>query len=234
MKDDILAKAAILQRDEESYAIMAPLMGGVMDIPTARRIADVAKTFGVTTLKITGAQRLALLGIQEKDIDAAHAALGSKAPLVGSALCQQYVKVCPGNSFCTRGQRDTLSFATKFVERFHPFPKILAKVKIGIAGCYNSCVEPAIKDLGLIGLPQGWLLMAVERGQRADARPSHRQKHERRPGSGPSRGHPEVLSRGCVETPDEKHEIGRHYEKGGSGAISRGVGLGRLKLISSP
>jgi NAD(P)H-nitrite reductase large subunit len=159
MKDDILAKAAILQRDEQSYAIMAPLMGGIMDIPTARRVAGVADTFGVKTLKITGAQRLALLGIREEDIDAAQAALGSKA-LVGSALCQQYVKVCPGNSFCTRGQRDTVSFATKLVERFYPFPKIAAKVKIGIAGCYNSCVEPAIKDIGLIGLPQGWLVMA--------------------------------------------------------------------------
>jgi NAD(P)H-nitrite reductase large subunit len=159
MKDDILAKAAILQRDGQSYAIMAPLTGGIMDVPTARRIADVAVTFGVKTLKITGAQRLALLGIREEDIDAAHAALGSKA-MVGSALCQQYVKACPGNTFCTRGQRDTISFATKFVQRFHPFPKISAKVKIGIAGCFNSCVEPAIKDIGLIGLPKGWIVMA--------------------------------------------------------------------------
>lgn len=159
MKDDILAKAAILQRDEQTYAIMAPLVGGIMDIPTARRIANVAETFGVKTLKVTGAQRLALMGIQEEDIDAAHAALGGKGQ-VGSALCQQYVKVCPGNSFCTRGQRDTIAFSTKLVERFHPFPKIAAKVKIGVAGCYNSCVEPAIKDIGLIGLPQGWLVMA--------------------------------------------------------------------------
>jgi NAD(P)H-nitrite reductase large subunit len=159
MKDDILAKAAILQRDEQSYAIMAPLVGGIMDISTARRIAGAAETFGVKTLKVTGAQRLALLGIQEGDIDAAYAALGGKAK-VGGALCQQYVKVCPGNSFCTRGQRDTVTFAGKLVERFHPFPKIAAKVKIGIAGCFNSCVEPAIKDIGLIGLPQGWLVMA--------------------------------------------------------------------------
>ncbi|MBI5247927.1 MAG: NAD(P)/FAD-dependent oxidoreductase, partial [Desulfomonile tiedjei] len=158
MKDDLLSKAAILQRDGQTYAIMAPLLGGIMDLATAQRIADVTEAFRVKTLKITGAQRLALLGIEEKDIDAVYEALGAK-PQVGAALCQQYVKVCPGNSFCTRGQRDTVSFASRLIERFHPFPKITAKVKIGIAGCYNSCVEPALKDIGLIGLPKGWIVM---------------------------------------------------------------------------
>lgn len=158
MKEDILSKAAILQRDGQTYAIVASLTGGIMDISTARRIAEVAEAFGVKTLKVTGAQRLALLGVREEDIDAAHEGLGTRTK-IGAALCQQYVKVCPGNSFCTRAQRDTVSFAQRVIERFHPFPKITAKVKIGIAGCYNSCVEPAIKDIGLIGLPKGWTVM---------------------------------------------------------------------------
>jgi NAD(P)H-nitrite reductase large subunit len=158
MADDILSKAAILQRDGQSYAIIAPLMGGIMDLPSARRIAEACERFGVKALKITGAQRLALLGIREEDIDKTYDGLNVK-PQVGAALCQQYVKVCPGNSFCTRGQRDTVSFAQRLIDRFHPFPKITSKVKIGVAGCYNSCVEPAIKDIGLIGLPKGWIVM---------------------------------------------------------------------------
>ncbi len=158
MKDDILSKAAILQRDEETYAIVAPMVGGVMDVRTARRIAEVGEAYGAKTLKVTGAQRLALVGIKEEDLDAVYEALGVTAQK-GAALCQQYVKTCPGNTFCTRGQRDTITFAKRLGERFHPFPKITAKVKIGIAGCYNSCVEPAIKDIGLIGLPKGWIIM---------------------------------------------------------------------------
>lgn len=158
-RDDILAKSAILQRDQETYAIMARLLGGVLDVPMARRIAEVAEKYGVKSLKVTGAQRLALIGIREEDIDAAYADLGLK-PEAGWALCQQYLKVCPGTAFCSRGQRDTLSLAAKVQERFFPYPKIASKVKIGIAGCFNSCVEPAIKDIGLIGLPKGWMLMA--------------------------------------------------------------------------
>ena len=157
-KEDLLNKAAILQRDEESYAIMTRLLGGVMDIPTARKIADVAEKYGAKTLKLTGAQRLAIIGIKENDIDQCYADLGIK-PAPGTALCQQYIKACPGSAFCMRGQQDTLAMAKRIESTCYPFPKLTSKLKIGIAGCFNSCAEPAIKDIGLVGLPKGWTLM---------------------------------------------------------------------------
>ena len=69
-KEDLLNKGAILQRDEETYAVMAKLLGGVLDIETARKVADAAEKYGAKTLKCTGAQRLAIIGIKEEDIDA--------------------------------------------------------------------------------------------------------------------------------------------------------------------
>jgi NAD(P)H-nitrite reductase large subunit len=157
-KDDLLAKGAILQKDEETYAITIRLPGGVIDIPTGRRIAETAKKYNAQLLKITGDARLGVIGIKEEDIDAFYAELGMK-PQLGTAFCQQYIKVCPGNTFCNRGQKDTLTFSQKLNEAFYPYPKMTAKVKIGVAGCFNSCAEPAIKDIGLIGLPKGWILM---------------------------------------------------------------------------
>ena len=157
-KEDLLAKGAILQRDEETYAITIRLPGGLIDIPTGRLIADTAAKYNAQTLKVTGDGRLAIIGIREDNINDVYADLGLKAQ-AGTALCQQYIKVCPGNAYCNRGQQDTLAFARSLEDRFYPFPKITAKVKIGIAGCFNSCSEPAIKDIGLIGLPKGWVLM---------------------------------------------------------------------------
>lgn len=157
-RDDLLTKGAILQRDERTYAIPVHLPGGVMDLATGHRIADIAEKYNAVTMKISGDGRMALIGIQEEDIDKVYADLGSKAK-AGTALCQQYVKVCPGNQFCNRGQRDTLGFAHRIEKRYYPFPKITAKIKMGISGCFNSCTEPAIKDIGLIGLPSGWTLM---------------------------------------------------------------------------
>ena len=157
-KEDLLAKGAILQRDEQTYAITMRLPGGMIDIPTGRRIADIARKYEAKMLKITGDSRLAIIGIRQEDIDAVFSELDLKAQ-AGTALCQQYVKVCPGNTYCNRGQKDTLAFARRLEELYYPFPKMTAKVKIGIAGCFNSCAEPAIKDIGLIGLPKGWVLM---------------------------------------------------------------------------
>jgi NAD(P)H-nitrite reductase large subunit len=157
-KADLLAKGAILQRDEQTYAIIVRVPASVIDISTGRRIADVAQKYNAKTLKVTGDGRLAIIGIREEDINPVYEELGLK-PQAGTALCQQYVKVCPGNTYCNRGQQDTLAFARKVEERFYPFPKITAKVKIGISGCFNSCAEPAIKDIGFIGLPKGWIVM---------------------------------------------------------------------------
>ncbi len=157
-KEDILSKGAILQRDQETYAITVRLLGGVMDVETGRRIANIAEKYDVEMLKVTGDGRMALFGLQEKDIDAAYEDLGLKAQ-AGTALCQQYIKICPGSKFCNRGQRDTIDLARKIDGRFYPYPKISSKIKIGIAGCFNSCAEPAIKDIGLIGLPKGWVFM---------------------------------------------------------------------------
>jgi NAD(P)H-nitrite reductase large subunit len=157
-KEDLLTKGAILQRDEETYAIVVRLPASIIDIATGRKIANVAQRFGAEILKVTGDGRLAIIGIQEEDINTVYEELGFP-PKAGTALCQQYVKVCPGNTFCNRGQRDTLAFAREMENRFYPFPKITAKIKIGISGCFNSCAEPAIKDIGFIGLPKGWMLM---------------------------------------------------------------------------
>jgi NAD(P)H-nitrite reductase large subunit len=157
-KDDLLAKGAILQRDEETYGITIRLPGGIIDIPTGRRIVETAKKYNAQMLKVTGDARLGVIGIKEEDIDAFYSELGLKSQ-AGTAFCQQYIKACPGNTYCNRGQQDTLSFARKANEMFYPYPKMTAKVKIGIAGCFNSCAEPAIKDIGLIGLPKGWILM---------------------------------------------------------------------------
>jgi NAD(P)H-nitrite reductase large subunit len=157
-KGDLLYKGAILQRDKETYAIVVRLPGSIIDIAIGRKIADVAERFGAKILKVTGDGRLAIIGIKEEDLNTVYQELGLK-PQAGTALCQQYIKVCPGSTYCNRGQRDTLTFARKIEERFYPFPKITAKIKIGISGCFNSCAEPAIKDIGFIGLPKGLVLM---------------------------------------------------------------------------
>jgi len=157
MSKDILEKGAILQRDKETFAIAPHIPGGIIDPAGLRRIADVAEKYNAKVLKITSAQRIALVGIDPKDIDAAWNDLGMKA---GAAigLCVRSIKICPGTTFCKRGQQDSVGIGLKLDQIYHGM-QLPWKFKIGVSGCGNSCAEPAVKDIGLIGMSKGWKLL---------------------------------------------------------------------------
>ncbi|MDY0213869.1 MAG: NAD(P)/FAD-dependent oxidoreductase, partial [Desulfuromonadaceae bacterium] len=69
MKKDILAKGAILQRDKETYAVAPHIPGGITNPAQLRKIADVAEKFGAQALKLTSAQRIAIVGLEEEKLD---------------------------------------------------------------------------------------------------------------------------------------------------------------------
>ncbi len=157
MSKDIIEKGAIVQRDKETYAIAPHIPGGIIDPAGLRRIADVALKYHAKVLKITSAQRIAIVGIDPKDIDDAWKDLGMKA---GAAigLCVRSIKICPGTTFCKRGQQDSVGVGLKLDELYHGM-LLPWKFKIGVSGCANSCAEPAVKDIGLIGFSKGWRLL---------------------------------------------------------------------------
>ncbi|HOU71338.1 MAG TPA: NAD(P)/FAD-dependent oxidoreductase [Methanothrix sp.] len=157
MSKDILEKGAILQRDKETFAIAPHIPGGIIDPARLRRIADVAEKYNAKALKITSAQRIAIVGIDPKDIDAAWNDLGMKT---GAAigLCVRSIKICPGTTFCKRGQQDSVGIGLKLDQIYHGM-QLPWKFKIGVSGCANSCAEPAVKDIGLIGMSKGWRLL---------------------------------------------------------------------------
>jgi NAD(P)H-nitrite reductase large subunit len=117
----------------------------------------VAEKYHAKALKITSAQRIAIVGIDPKDIDDAWADLGMKA---GAAigLCVRSIKICPGTTFCKRGKQDSVGVGLKLDERYHGM-QLPWKFKMGVSGCANSCAEPAVKDIGLIGTSKGWRVL---------------------------------------------------------------------------
>ena len=70
VKGDLPEKAAILQRDGETYAIAPHIHGGIVYPDTLRKIADIAEKYGAAALKLTSAQRIAIVGLKEEDLDA--------------------------------------------------------------------------------------------------------------------------------------------------------------------
>jgi NAD(P)H-nitrite reductase large subunit len=154
MKKDILEKGAILQRDKETYAIAPHMPGGVTSPEYLRKIADVAEKYNAQALKVTGAQRIAIVGLPEDKLDDVWTDLGEK-PGHAIGLCVRSIKTCPGTTFCKRGQQDALTTGLELDAKYHGL-ELPWKFKLGVSGCMIDCSETCIKDLGMVGGPKGW------------------------------------------------------------------------------
>lgn len=157
MSNDIPEKGAIVQRDQETFAVAPHIAGGIIDPAGLRKIADVAEKYNAAVLKITSAQRIAIVGIKSDDIDNVWADLGMN-PGHAIGLCVRSVKICPGTTFCKRGQQDAVGVGLKLDETYHGM-ELPWKLKIGVSGCQNSCAEHSIKDIGIVGTSKGWKVL---------------------------------------------------------------------------
>lgn len=148
---------AVLQRDKQTYAIVPHIPGGITDPQTLRKIADVAEKYNAAALKVTSSQRIAIVGLDPADVDSAWGELGMD-PGAAAGLCLRSVKICPGTTFCKRGQQDSVSLGLEIDKRYHG-RALPGKFKIAVSGCMNSCSEPAVRDIGVMGTPRGFNIM---------------------------------------------------------------------------
>lgn len=162
MKTDLLEKGAILQRDKETYAIAPHLTAGLLTPDILRNIADVAEKYNSAAIKVTGAQRIALVGLKEEDLDNVWEDLGMD-PGAAIGLCVRSVKICPGTTFCKRGLQDSVAVGSKLDSLYHG-KKLPNKLKMGVSGCPHSCADSAFKDIGLIGSGKGWMFYVGGKG----------------------------------------------------------------------
>ncbi len=144
---------ANIQKDG-TFSVVPRMRGGVTTPQELRRIADTAEKFQVPLVKITGSQRIDLLGIKKEDLPQVWADLGMPS---GEAYAKslRMVKSCVGSTFCRFGVQDSLSAATELEHRLeHLYTP--HKVKVGCVGCPRNCAEATVKDIGLVGQEGSW------------------------------------------------------------------------------
>lgn len=154
-------KGAIIQRDRETYAVAPHLPCGLVTPGELRRIADAAERRGAA-LKVTSEARIAIIGLDEDEVDAVWEELGMDAGSV-VGLCIRGVKACPGTTWCKLGKRDSLDMGQRLDARYHGMP-MRGKMKMGVSGCIHQCAETCIKDIGLVGTAKGWRLLVGGHG----------------------------------------------------------------------
>jgi NAD(P)H-nitrite reductase large subunit len=150
-------QGAFVQRDKQTYAIVPRMPMGLVTPDVLETIATVARKHQIPIIKITSAQRMALVGIKPDSVAQIWQELGMG---IGPAveICVHYVQACPGTAVCKFGIQDSLGLGEK-LEALFVGKELPAKAKIGISGCPMNCGEGYMRDFGAFGKKSGWTVM---------------------------------------------------------------------------
>jgi nitrite reductase (NADH) large subunit len=149
---------ANIQKDG-TYSVVPRMWGGVTTPAELRAIADAAEKYNVPTVKVTGGQRIDLLGIKKADLPAIWADLNAAGMVSGHAYGKSIrtVKTCVGMEHCRFGTQLAMDMGIKLekmlFDMYAPH-----KVKLAVSGCPRNCAEAGIKDVGVIGVDSGYEL----------------------------------------------------------------------------
>ncbi|CEJ84291.1 Nitrite reductase (NAD(P)H) [Hyphomicrobium sp. GJ21] len=147
---------ANIQKDG-TYSVVPRMWGGVTSSKELRAIADVVDKFDIPTVKVTGGQRIDMLGIKKEDLPAVWADLGKAGFVSGHAYAKglRTVKTCVGTDWCRFGTQDSTGLGIR-IEKFMWGSWTPAKVKMAVSGCPRNCAEATCKDVGVICVDSGY------------------------------------------------------------------------------
>ena len=144
---------ANIQKDG-TYSVIPRMYGGVTNSAQLRKIADVADKYAVPMVKVTGGQRIDLLGVKKEDLVDMWKDLDMPSGYAyGKSI--RTVKTCVGSEFCRFGTQNSTQMGIDLEKAFdHMWAP--HKVKFAVSGCPRNCAESGIKDVGIIGVDSGW------------------------------------------------------------------------------
>ncbi|MCE1183578.1 MAG: nitrite reductase large subunit NirB [Rhodocyclales bacterium] len=155
---------ANIQKDG-TYSVVPRMWGGLTTPAELRAIADAAEKYNVPTVKVTGGQRIDLLGVKKEDLPKMWADLNAAGMVSGHAYGKSIrtVKTCVGAEHCRFGTQRSMDLGVKLekmlFDMYSPH-----KVKLAVSGCPRNCAEAGIKDVGIIGVDSGYELYIAGNG----------------------------------------------------------------------
>ena len=150
---------ANIQKDG-TFSVVPRMWGGLTNARELRAIADVAERFEIPTIKVTGGQRIDLLGVKKDDLPAVWAELNAAGMVSGHAYGKalRTVKTCVGTDWCRFGTQDSTGLGVR-IEKFTWGSWTPAKVKMAVSGCPRNCAEATCKDIGVVCVESGYEIL---------------------------------------------------------------------------
>jgi sulfite reductase (ferredoxin) len=150
-------KNNVYRQRQQGYAtvtIALPL--GDATATQFRVIADISRKYLKETVRSTVEQNLVLRWVSEADLPALYADLEAAdlaAPVAGTIVD---VSSCPGTDTCKLGIASSRGLAgelrTRLAERNAEMDETIGGLRIKVSGCFNSCGQHHVADLGFYGV----------------------------------------------------------------------------------
>lgn len=155
---------ANIQKDG-TYSVIPRMWGGVTSANELRAIADVVDKYNIPTVKVTGGQRIDLLGVRKEQLPSVWRDLNAAGMVSGHAYGKalRTVKTCVGSEWCRFGTQDSTAMGIA-LERMTWGSWTPHKTKMAVSGCPRNCAEATIKDFGVIATESGWDLYVAGNG----------------------------------------------------------------------
>ncbi len=149
-------KHANIQKDG-TYSVVPRMWGGITTPSELRAIADAADKYDVPTVKVTGGQRIDLLGVKGEDLPNIWDDLNKAGMVSGYAYSKglRTVKTCVGTDHCRFGTQDSTGLGIKLEKILHG-AWTPHKLKLGVSGCPRNCAEATCKDIGIVCVDSGY------------------------------------------------------------------------------
>lgn len=145
-----------LQR-QEGYAVATiSLPLGDITSDQARRIAEIARAYCGDTIRVTVEQNLVLRWVSEADLPALHAELEAIGLGEAGAGTITDVTSCPGTDTCKLGISSSRGLSGELRKRLtvvqDELDPAVKELRIKASGCFNSCGQHHVADLGFLGV----------------------------------------------------------------------------------
>ncbi len=146
----------VYRQKQEGYAVAAVTLPlGDISSKQMRQLADIARQFSGDNLRTTVEQNMVLRWVSEADLPDLYselARIGLGEPGAGTILD---VVACPGTDTCKLGIASSRGLAgeirTRLADTLFALDESVRNLRIKISGCFNSCGQHHIADLGFYG-----------------------------------------------------------------------------------
>ena len=144
------------QRQPGYKVVMVYLPLGDITSDQMRGLADVARRFTGDAVRMTVEQNMALRWVRESDLPALHEALADLGLADAQAETVSDITACPGTDTCKLGISSSRGLARVLMDRFNErgeeLDEVIRGLRIKISGCFNSCGQHHMADIGFWGV----------------------------------------------------------------------------------